>query len=342
MKKSRRPVPRRFNSEAPRRVHNFLDSLAERIRSVEAEIGKAKAEGRDVSDWEAELEILRRNVAGRELPEHWPEWHLRTFVNEDFLREDPFKLRDALFINRYPNTSWWGIIEGLLYSIEREARRVLKENPPPFDVDALFEAIEQEAKISSTVSKTDLDYHIEKHFYAYFFEEELTHTQASAIAVLRGLNAIWQLTGGHCYPSGTDRLYDPGSKHTFDTITTSRIVLEMVLVITNAIRGEFLETLEPLIERGAAAIRGARSNREDNLNKVIIRELKEHEDGLKQSPLQIVARLEAKAKLDSESIVYEVTDRNTICWFDERNKARETTFHSFQNRVSKIKKRLRA
>jgi hypothetical protein len=251
MKKSRRPVPRRFNPEAPRRVHNFLDSTADRIRSVEAEIGKAKAEGRDVSEWEAELEILRRNVAGQELSEPWPEWHPRTFVNEDFLREDPFKLRDALFINRYPNTSWWGIIEGLLYSIEREARRVLKENPPPFDVDALFEAIEQGAKISSTVWKTDLDYHIEKHFYACFSNEELTNTQASAIAVLRGLNAIWQLTGGHWYPSGTHRLYDPGSKHTLDSITISRIAMEMALVIVNAIRGEFLDTHEPLIERGA-------------------------------------------------------------------------------------------
>jgi hypothetical protein len=113
--------------------------------------------------------------------------------------------------------------------------------------------------------------------------------------------------------------------------------MEMALVIVNAIRGEFLETHEPLIERGAAAIRGARSKRDDNLNKVIIQELQAH--GPKRPALEILAKIEKKAELDNDSIVYDVTDQHTICWFDERNKARETPFHAFEKRVSKLRKR---
>jgi hypothetical protein len=189
--------------------------------------------------------------------------------------------------------------------------------------------------------KEDLNYLTEEHFYHCFSQANFTpgkrETQASAIAALRGIHVIWQLTGAHYDGSGTRRTCDPAQEENYDSITASRIAMEMALVMANAVRGEFLEVHAPLIERGAAAIRGARSKRDDNLNKAIIQELQEH--GLKQSALKILAEIEKKAKLDNDEIVYEVTDDHSICWFDERTKARETHFHAFEKRVSKLKKR---
>lgn len=116
-----------------------------------------------------------------------------------------------------------------------------------------------------------------------------------------------------------------------------QIVLETIQLALAAVRGDFWSNLWPNIKRGAAAIHGSRLNRDDNLNKEIIRELKVH--GLKQAALKILASLEKTISYDS--VVYEITPSNSICWFDERGKARETGYHDFEKRVSKLRKRLR-
>jgi hypothetical protein len=87
---------------------------------------------------------------------------------------------------------------------------------------------------------------------------------------------------------------------------------------------------------------GARKKRDDdNLNKAIIQELKEH--GLKQSTRTVLKRVVATAARDPAGIwAVVVPDGNRIIieWFDNHNRARETSLRSFENRVSKLKKRL--
>jgi hypothetical protein len=164
-KNQTRPVPRTFNPEAPRQA-----------RRVPPRGQKAKP---------------------------WPEWLLRTFVNEWLLREDPIETRDAVFLNHYRDQSWWLVIDNLLHTIEQEAKRVLKQDPPPFDVESLLDTIEQEARRGAKALKEDLNRLTERYFYDCFSQENLTHTQASAIAAPRGIHVISQLTGAHHDGSGT-------------------------------------------------------------------------------------------------------------------------------------------
>jgi hypothetical protein len=60
--------------------------------------------------------------------EPWPRWLSKTFVNIHLLNEEPFELRQDLFGGgRHPDNIW-GIVDTLLYTIEDEAKKVLKNS----------------------------------------------------------------------------------------------------------------------------------------------------------------------------------------------------------------------
>jgi len=234
-KKPTRSAPRTFNPEAPRQPH-------------------------------------RLPPLGQE-PSLWPEWQLRTFVNEWLIREDPLETRWTLFEDHYRAQSWWLKVDTLLGTIEDEAERVLKQDPPELNWKMATEMGFTKDDLNSRIRNGKLKFRdclqklTEEQFHNIFEQDyrqqpgtagRFTHTQASAIAALRGICVIWQLTGAHYDGSGAVKLCDPTQEETYDSVTASRIALEMVLVIVNAIRGEFLEYHAPRIEesiRRAAALR---------------------------------------------------------------------------------------
>jgi len=313
--KPTRSVPRTFNPEAPRQPHRFPP-------------------------------------LGQELSP-WPQWQLRTFVNEWLIRESPIETRRAVFQDHYQDQSWWLKADSLLESIEREAERVLREDPPELNWKLATEMGFSKDDLNSRIRAGKLKFRdclqrLTEEQFGNIFQQDyrkqpgeagrFTHSQASAIAALRGICVIWQLTGAHHDGSGKIRLCDPAQEETYDSVVTSRIAMEVALVIVNAIRGEFLDVHESLIERGAAAIRGARARREDNLNRVILKELQA--GGLKQPALKILAEIEKKTNFDDRGIIYEIDDDSSVSWYDKRGVLRETPFHAFEKRVSKLKKRL--
>ena len=226
----------------------------------------------------------------------------RTFFYENLLKIDPFELRDELF-DSHSDSEGWRLVETLLFVIEDEAKKIRRAAPY---IDAPEDV-----------------------FWKRYGNLKLNHREANAVSALRSVAVI-------------RRLYalDPW-EHSYDSPTVARIALEMMALIMTAIRGEFLGEYMPFIERGAAALHGSRSKRVDNLNKAIIRELKE--GGLKLSAKKILSALEKRLSADPNSIVYEVyAESQSVGWYDERGKARETSFGSFYNRVSRVKKRLKA
>lgn len=252
-------------------------------------------------------------------PEPWPQWLLRTFVNQDLLKADPIELRDELFINHYRDTSWWSVVDNLLSTIEREAKRLLKEDPLPFEDHLESPGFEQLS---------------EQRFYDIFSLARFTPKQASAIAALGGIHVIRELTHADPGPSGQDYLCDPHAEHTYDSIAASRIAMEMALVIVNAIRGEFLESHAPLIEHGVAFRQGPRYDRRDKLGREIERTLKAR--GLKVESTETWAYFQSLGK-SGHKIIQEVTDDEIYL----KGREKPTSFRSFQNRFYAIRKRLK-
>jgi uncharacterized protein YihD (DUF1040 family) len=111
-----------------------------------------------------------------------------------------------------------------------------------------------------------------------------------------------------------------------------------------AFRGDFWDKYWDHIKRGKRSLDGARNKRSDRLNQVILRVLKQH--GPKQSALRVLASLEKLApeliQLGFKDVVYEITDKNEVGWFDQRGTARLTSFHALEKRVSKLKKQIHA
>jgi hypothetical protein len=154
-------------------------------------------------------------------PEPWPEWLSKTFVNVHLVQEDPIQLREELLDAR---VEWWGPIDTLLYTIEREATKV-------FQKDASLEKIERMS---------------EAEFRDLFGYESLAPKQANAIAALRSIAMIrskfFRLhNNGYYYPT-EDAEADP---------TTAKMLLEMTLLVLAAIRGELWESVWPHTEHGA-------------------------------------------------------------------------------------------
>lgn len=155
-------------------------------------------------------------------PKPWPQWLLKTFVNIQLLQENPIMLREDLFRSR-PEYEWWGIIDGVLSTIEQGAKKVLKvleENAPAYA-----------CKIKEIT---------EDQFWDAFGYENLTPKQANAIAALRSIAVIHSeffesdKNGYHPYKDA-----DP---------TTAKMLLEMMLLVLAAIRGELWENVWPKIE----------------------------------------------------------------------------------------------
>lgn len=139
----------------------------------------------------------------------------RTFFNQNLVEVDPFQLRDELFSRH--ETEFSDLFANLLDAIEREARELLKKNPPPapFDKYATAEV-----------------WLYEHEFYARFADSDgfLTHEQKNAIAALYSVRCI--------------RREYFAFEHIMNDPTVARILLETVVLTTAAMRGNFRVLLD--------------------------------------------------------------------------------------------------
>jgi hypothetical protein len=229
-------------------------------------------------------------------------WFNRFTWPRELLGSHPYELEES--ISQFNDKR--KALEFLLDEIECETRRCL--------LDELPSGITEKLKLSD--------------LYLFLndrqLQRSLSQKQANALAVILSAFSIRNLLAEF---SASERELGEA------------IALEAIQFALAAVRGDFWAALWPHTKRGAASLRGSRSKRQDNLNKAIIRELSAR--GLKQSPEKILESLLKDALSDPDSIVYDFQKNRAICWFDERNKARETSYKSFCNRVSKIKNRLR-
>jgi len=255
--------------------------------------------------------------------EPWPPWLSKTFVNETLLQEDPLELRDDLFgSSRHPDNTW-RLIDNLLFAVEHNAKSVLKEQPLPF------------CDLENDDSK-DWDYFAseisEDRFYARFARcKTLTHKQRNAIAALRSIHLI--RAASHAVSPHGHWLCDAFHDHTYDSLSVAKIIMETVTLTLAAIRGELWENVWPHTERGAAVLRGSKKGRTDELNKAMEEVLAKR--GTKLTAKEVWALLEKTINYDS--VIQEVYDDN-ICWVDQRGREQTTSYKSFENRLSKIKK----
>ena len=170
----------------------------------------------------------------------WPEWLPKNFLNIHVVQEDPLILRDDLFGGgRYPDAVW-GLVNNLLYAIEDEAKKVLKE--------ASFFNLENVDSDDWTYLR-DIE---EETFYALFAEHEtLTPKQKNAIAAIRSIEVIRSKT--HVVNNHGYMMCDPHHDHTYESLTVAKLLMEMMTLMMAAIRGELWEDLWPHTERGALA-----------------------------------------------------------------------------------------
>jgi len=254
---------------------------------------------------------LARDGTGLLMPrgiktELWPSWLSKTFVNEQLVQEDPLELRDDLFgSGRHPDNRW-GLVDTLLSAIENNAKNVLKEQLCDDEND----------------DSADWDHFTqipEDQFYDRFVGcETLTPKQKNAIAALRSIHLI--RAASH--------------DHTYDSLSVAKIIMETATLILAGIRGELWEDVWPHTERGAAVLRGSKKGRTDKLNKAMEEVLAKQ--GPKLTASKVWAFLEKT--INNDSVIQEVTDDN-IYWVNQRGREQTTSYKSFENRLSRIKKK---
>lgn len=177
-----------------------------------------------------------------------------TLFNNDLLGANPLELRDDVFGSLKEDDAdplhragqLFISLENILNDIEREAKKVLKVNPsPPFE-DHL-----------SYPDGLDLT---EEHFWNLFGSRRdiFTLQQANAIAALRSVQRIRK----KCHAVFENGYYwlDPRSVHTYDPLEVAEIAMEMALLITAAIRGDFWSTYWPHIEGSVLRVAALRTN----------------------------------------------------------------------------------
>ena len=236
------------------------------------------------------------------------------FFDDILLSADPFALRDEIFSRNKEQFPY--LFETLIDAIKRDIEKILGDNPPQIDVSREF--------IDSTFWLSEAEFRL-----LSLYRKKLTHKQANAIAALRSIRSI-------------KREYF-AREHLRNDPNVAMILLETVCLIVAAIRGDFFGEYAKLIERGAAALQGSKSKKEDRLNRAILNELQLH--GVDRSAIQILADIEASIPEDNakvaEEMVWNIDDDNSVDWFDERHRTRKTKFKTLQNRISKLKKRLK-
>lgn len=210
----------------------------------------------------------------------------------------------------------------------------------------LVDPVELREELFSTRSKEEYWGLLENLLWALEHDAELVLKETpgdSAIEVLRSVQIIrkefrLRKVNGHYILDGIER----GVEQTYDSKTVAKIVLETALLIMAAFRGDFRGKYSDWMSRGKTALEGTRKKRSDNLNRVIIKELRRQPT---QSAKQILASLERVIEergVTDKSVVYEITEKNEVGWYDQRGVAKGTKFHAFEKRVSKLKKQLLA
>ena len=160
------------------------------------------------------------NVApplGTEWEDRWPSWLSESFVNVHLLQQDPIDLRSDLFGGLRDPRNQWGLVNNLLYAIEREATKILNEDERRY--------------IAGLTENQFEDF--------YLWQTSNTPKQANAIGALRAIEVIRSLTNvfdNHGYP-----MCDPHAAHTYESLTVAKIIMEVTTLIMAAIRGELHE-----------------------------------------------------------------------------------------------------
>lgn len=148
----------------------------------------------------------------------WPQWLQRGFVNENLLQSDPIELRNDLFSRR--REELWMIVDALLSAIEREAKKTLKASST--------------GKLAEDSSLSEDD------FWNEFSVAKFTPREANAIAGLRSVQIIRLYTQAEKTRDGR-YLCDPNHNLTYDSFDVGKLLVEMMLAIMAAIRGELWE-----------------------------------------------------------------------------------------------------
>jgi hypothetical protein len=116
-----------------------------------------------------------------------------------------------------------------------------------------------------------------------------------------------------------------------------RIALEGMRLACDLIKTDVAKNLGSNIKRGVAFRDGPRNNRADKLKREIERTLRER--GPKFRTRELWAHFEARA-LAGDKIIIEVTD-DAITWKNRKDRTRSSSYKTFQNRVSEIRKPLK-
>jgi hypothetical protein len=176
-----------------------------------------------------------------------------TLFNNELLAANPLELRDDVFGSLRENDADDDLrlvnllisLENILNDIELQAKKILKANPPPFEDHLVY------------LDDIDLT---EEHFWNLFGSRRdiFTLQQANAIAALRSVQRIRK----KCHAVFENGYYwlDPRSVHTYDPLEVAEIAMEMALLITAAIRGDFWSTYWPHIEGSVLRVAALRTN----------------------------------------------------------------------------------
>lgn len=159
-------------------------------------------------------------MSDNEKSSHLPD----TFFNKLLLKENPFALRDELFGSQRDPKDVWGLVDSLLCGIEREANKVLfdQNNPPPFYAEEQFS-----------------DELTEDQFWNLFglHQKAFTDKQANAIGALRSIGILRR------------RSDPPEPGEVYDATTVGKIIMETVLLVMAAFRGDFWTDIWPDAEK---------------------------------------------------------------------------------------------
>jgi hypothetical protein len=159
-----------------------------------------------------------------------------TFFNQALLKENPFTLRDELFGSHRDPKDIWALVDSLICAIEHEARKVLKQNPPPFYAEELLDGL--------TKDQSPPVWNLFGHHRNAF-----THQQANAVAALRSIGILRRQFPD---PSVSDQVYDSAA--------VGKIVMEAVALLMAAFRGEFWTSIWPNAQKNMIRVARNKQN----------------------------------------------------------------------------------
>lgn len=253
------------------------------------------------------------------------QWFNNFTWSRHLLSSTPRELKDHISGARKNHES---ILEFFLTELENEARRTLKSDLP-------FGLTEQ------------FDFSDFWHASREPEEYGLTEKQENAIAVIMGVFSLRDLLSGLAEKKRFWELKKTGSgvlKKIADLEDSEsledlgeQIALGTIMLALAITRGDFWSNLWPRVKHGAAFREGPKYDRRDALAGEIERTLKNQ--GIKTSAKEIWAYLEKSATNHRSQVIQEITD-DRIYWIDRKGNEKDTSYHDFEKRVSRLRKDL--